>query len=96
VPSAAQLDALLVKYRVQGATYALALSECLGRRVARCVFVFARSPQPLERDVDDLDEAIGHVRDRLSLVGSAAGATGGLGAASAQDIASPGLSEGGR
>ncbi len=41
VTGAAELDAALSRYSVQGAAYALALEVALGEPVTRCVFVFA-------------------------------------------------------
>jgi len=61
----ADLDAALARYGVQGAAYAVALETVLGRPVSRCVFVFARTGNPIERDVDDLDAAKAIVRRRL-------------------------------
>ena len=67
VPGAEELDAALDRYSVQGAAYALALETVLGRRVARCAFVFARSPGGAEeRDVDDLRARIEAVRGALA------------------------------
>jgi ATP-dependent helicase/nuclease subunit A len=58
----AELDALMVKYRVQGAAYALALERALGRPVARCVFVFARrGAVAAEREIPDVPAAIAEV-----------------------------------
>ena len=61
----AEIDARMERYRVQGATYALALESALDRPVARCVFVFVREPEPVEREVDDLKRGISTVRERL-------------------------------
>ncbi len=66
VPASHDLDAALAHYRIQGAAYALALEQVLGERVARCVFVFARSGDPLEREVTDLDAAQQDVRAQLA------------------------------
>jgi ATP-dependent helicase/nuclease subunit A len=66
VPADADLDAALARYSVQGAAYALALEAVLGRRVARCSFVFARAPGgAIEADVDDLAARIAAVRREL-------------------------------
>jgi ATP-dependent helicase/nuclease subunit A len=65
-----QLDALLAKYRVQGATYAVALEAALGRPVAEVVFVFARARGAIERAVSDLPAARAEVRARLAAVTS--------------------------
>jgi ATP-dependent helicase/nuclease subunit A len=65
VPSVAELDAALARYSVQGAAYALALEAALGEPATRCVFVFARQPDAVERDVTDLPGAIAAVRERV-------------------------------
>ena len=57
------IDAAAEAYRLQGATYALALETSLHRRVARCTFVFV---QPhAERDIANLREATDQVRALL-------------------------------
>jgi ATP-dependent helicase/nuclease subunit A len=59
-------DAIGDAYRVQGASYALAVGTALGRPVARCVFVFCRADEPaVERTIDDLDAAVADVRRRF-------------------------------
>ena len=63
----ADLESALTRYRVQGAAYAVALEAVLGRPVTRCVFVFARTGDPVERDVDDLDQAKAVARERLTI-----------------------------
>jgi ATP-dependent helicase/nuclease subunit A len=65
VPTDAELDAAMDRYRIQGAAYALALERALGAPVARCVFVFARRRRAVERDVDDLPAAIDDVVQRI-------------------------------
>jgi ATP-dependent helicase/nuclease subunit A len=65
VPTDAELDAAMGRYRVQGAAYALALERALGSPVARCVFVFARRRSAVERDVDDLPAAMAAVEERI-------------------------------
>ena len=53
----------VARYRPQGAAYALALEHVLGRPVARCVFVFARSRGPaVEREATDLAARVAEVR----------------------------------
>jgi ATP-dependent exoDNAse (exonuclease V) beta subunit len=64
-PSDDELDAAMDRYRSQGAAYALALERALGSRVARCVFVFARRRQAVEREVDDLPAVIAQVEQRV-------------------------------
>jgi ATP-dependent exoDNAse (exonuclease V) beta subunit len=65
VPTDADLDAAMDRYRVQGAAYALALERALGTPVARCVFVFARRRRAVEREVDDLRGAVAEVEERV-------------------------------
>jgi ATP-dependent helicase/nuclease subunit A len=62
VPSEAELDAALDRYRLQGAAYALALTETLGRPVAACRFVFVSTTRSVERELPDLIVAIGEAR----------------------------------
>jgi len=62
VPGEADLEAAMGRYRLQGAAYALALEAALGRAVAGCKFVFVRAPEPRERAIEDLPEAIAAVR----------------------------------
>jgi ATP-dependent helicase/nuclease subunit A len=65
-PGDDELDALMAKYRTQGAAYALALERVLDRRVTRCVFVFAREGgRAIEREVTDVSAAIGEVEALL-------------------------------
>jgi RecB family exonuclease len=80
----AELDAALVRYEPQGAAYALALEQLLGRPVARCVFVFARGQGPaVECEVTDLRARVADVRARLGAVprGGTAGARAAPGSA---------------
>ncbi len=55
------LGASADRYRLQGAAYAAMLEVALGRPVARCVFVFARSGPAVERPITDLRAAIADV-----------------------------------
>ncbi|MGI8796250.1 MAG: UvrD-helicase domain-containing protein [Acidimicrobiia bacterium] len=65
-PGDDELDALMAKYRVQGAAYALALERVLGQPVARCVFVFSRRGEAaVERDVADLPAVVAEVEARV-------------------------------
>ncbi|MGH9048541.1 MAG: UvrD-helicase domain-containing protein [Acidimicrobiia bacterium] len=67
----AELDALMVKYRVQGAAYALALERALGTPVARCVFVFARRGSvAAEREIAHLPAAVVEVEALVRAGGS--------------------------
>jgi len=61
-------DALVARYRLQGAAYAAALEEVLGRPVTECTFVFVGDGHAVERSVDDLPGAVAEVRQRLSLL----------------------------
>jgi ATP-dependent exoDNAse (exonuclease V) beta subunit len=65
VPSEADLDAALARYRLQGAAYVLALEETLGRPVARCVFVFVRAGDVREHALENLPAAVEAVRNEL-------------------------------
>ena len=64
-----QLDRAMDRYRLQGATYALAVERALGRPVVRCVFVFVgvtgRSVA-VEREVVALREAMDEVETLVS------------------------------
>jgi ATP-dependent helicase/nuclease subunit A len=57
----AESDTAVERYRLQAATYALALETTLGRSVARAVFVFCRADGAIEREVTDLKAAIEEV-----------------------------------
>jgi ATP-dependent helicase/nuclease subunit A len=59
----ADLDRAVERYRLQGATYALAVRRALGVPVSRCVFLFLRADGAVAREVPDLDEAMGEVED---------------------------------
>ena len=64
--SPADLDAKVERYRLQGASYALALETATGEPVARCVFLFLTPEGAWARDVDVLDRAIAEVRAVVS------------------------------
>jgi len=49
-------------YRIQGASYALAVAATTGERVVRVTFVFLTPAGAFERDLADLDEAVAEVR----------------------------------
>jgi hypothetical protein len=57
----------MVRYRVQGAAYALALERALGTPVARCMFVFTRRRRAVEREVDDLRGAVAEVERQVQM-----------------------------
>ncbi len=61
--SEADLDVKLDRYRLQGATYALAVAQATGEQVVDVVFVFCTEGDPHERSVPDLHSAIAEVRD---------------------------------
>jgi ATP-dependent helicase/nuclease subunit A len=68
----AEVDAALDRYRHQGAAYALAVGQSVGRPVAKVVFVFCRTDESaIERTIDaaDLDAAIRSVRALLGQPG---------------------------
>jgi len=57
-----EVDRAVERYRLQGATYALALERALGRPVVRCVFLFLRAPAvAVEREVPHLRAAMDEV-----------------------------------
>ena len=62
------LDTARDTYRLQGASYAVALEQALGRPVVRCVFLFLRAGRAVEREVVDLDRAKAQVRSLLTEV----------------------------
>jgi hypothetical protein len=64
-PTDAELDEALARYTPQGATYALAVEEALGKPVAKCVFVFVEAGRSREREIEDLRRAIADVRVQL-------------------------------
>ena len=64
-PGEGELDAALQRYTPQGATYALAVEEALGRNVERCVFVFVEPGRARERQISDLPSAIANVRESV-------------------------------
>jgi ATP-dependent exoDNAse (exonuclease V) beta subunit len=60
------LDVALARYRLQGASYALAVQQATGEAVVRCAFLFLHPDGARERDVDDLAGAIEEVRHFLA------------------------------
>ena len=58
------VNTALERYQLQGATYALALEQSLGRPVATCRFLFLHANQ--ERDIEDLTKAVSQVRDLIT------------------------------
>jgi len=70
----ADLDAKVRRYRLQGASYALALAQTTDETVAECVFLFlGDGDEARERVVSDLRGAMREVR--AALAASGAGAT---------------------
>ncbi len=67
-PGEQELEAALERYTPQGATYALAVEEALGRTVAKCVFVFVGPGRSRERHIGDLRTAIANLREQLGPV----------------------------
>ena len=67
----AELDEKLVRYRLQGASYAVALEAATGVPVVECVFLFLTPGRAVARTIPDLPAATAAVRARLGA--SAAG-----------------------
>jgi ATP-dependent exoDNAse (exonuclease V) beta subunit len=60
------LETKMARYRLQGASYALALELATGEPVASCVFLFLDDDGAEERSVSDLPTAIAEVRTLLA------------------------------
>ncbi|HET6954884.1 MAG TPA: UvrD-helicase domain-containing protein, partial [Acidimicrobiales bacterium] len=60
------LGPLVARYRVQGASYALAVGDATGEPVAEVVFVFLTPAGPGERSLPDLPAAVAEVRRRAA------------------------------
>lgn len=60
------LDPLVARYRLQGASYALAVGQATGEPVAEVVFVFLTPAGPVERRLPDLATAVDEVRRRAA------------------------------
>ncbi|MGI9597313.1 MAG: PD-(D/E)XK nuclease family protein, partial [Acidimicrobiales bacterium] len=54
-------------YRIQGATYAVALEHITAKPVVACRFVFIGPDGVVESDIDDLDSATSEVRQLLKI-----------------------------
>jgi hypothetical protein len=67
-----ELDEKVARYRLQGASYAVALEQVTGERVAECVFVFLGQREAQERSVSDLPAAMREVRAALAASSAAA------------------------
>jgi ATP-dependent exoDNAse (exonuclease V) beta subunit len=68
----ADLDAKLAHYRLQGASYAVAIEAATGTPVRECVFLFLRPGQAVARPVPDLRAAMDDVRAALEVSAAAA------------------------
>jgi ATP-dependent exoDNAse (exonuclease V) beta subunit len=62
------LAPLVDRYRLQGASYALAVEEATGEPVTGVVFAFLTPEGPVERALDDLADSVSRVR-RLAEAG---------------------------
>ncbi|HVB94575.1 MAG TPA: UvrD-helicase domain-containing protein [Acidimicrobiales bacterium] len=65
-----ELTRAMHRYRLQGATYSLAVERALGCPVSRCVFLFVRGASAIQRDVPDVRLAMAEVEQ---LVGAVSG-----------------------
>ena len=65
-PTDLDVDAAVDRYRLQAASYAVAVEEALGRPVTRCVLLFLRPNGAVEREVTDLPAAAAEVRRVLA------------------------------
>jgi ATP-dependent helicase/nuclease subunit A len=61
-----ELDRRVEVYRNQGASYALSVSAATGEPVVRVTFLFLTPDGAVERDMADLDLAVGHVRQLVA------------------------------
>jgi ATP-dependent helicase/nuclease subunit A len=59
-------DGLLERYRLQGASYALAVERALGRPVARCAFLVLTPTGAVALPLDGLSDAVTEVTDLLA------------------------------
>jgi ATP-dependent helicase/nuclease subunit A len=57
-----ELDGRVEGYRLQGASYALAVAATTGEPVVRVTFVFLTPEGAVERHLPDLDQAVADVR----------------------------------
>ena len=65
----AELDRRVLGYRLQGAAYAVAVGRSTGEPVVRVVFLFLTPDGPVERELADLEAAMGDV-ERLVAAGA--------------------------
>jgi len=62
----AEVERAMARYSVQGAAYAVAITEGTGLAVSRCVFVFAQRSGAIEREVPDLPAIMQKAREVLA------------------------------
>lgn len=65
--------AKLDRYRLQGASYAVAVEAAAGEPVARVVFAFLSEAGAVERDLDDLAAAMAEVRSSAAILAARSG-----------------------
>lgn len=61
----AEIAALVDRYQIQAASYALGVEEATGRRVAHATLLFVRPEVPVAREVLGLAEIVAQVRQKL-------------------------------
>jgi ATP-dependent exoDNAse (exonuclease V) beta subunit len=66
IPSEEELARAMARYRLQGAAYALAVEQALGRAVVACRFVFVQTAEAREQRLDDLPAAMESVRRAIA------------------------------
>ena len=57
----------VARYRIQGATYAVALEQVTGQAVVECRFLFVGPDGVIEASIEDLDDATDEVRQLLAM-----------------------------
>ena len=63
-----ELDAVMGRYRMQGAAYAVAVEAVLDRPVSRCTFLFLRPDGAVAREIGDLMAAKAEVHALVASV----------------------------
>ena len=66
VGTESDVDRAMDRYAIQGAAYAVALSEGVGLPVSRCIFLFVQPSGAVEREVADLHDEMERVRALLA------------------------------
>jgi ATP-dependent helicase/nuclease subunit A len=66
VRSDADVDRLLDNYRIQGASYAVALAEITNQPIVDCRFLFLAEQGVIERSIVDLSVVMDEVRQQLA------------------------------